>query len=260
MRRAALTCGLTALTGLVAAALVAQGGLVAQRPDAFGHALDHPAIQYATRPTQDRIARLNRDLQRGAVTLPFDAANGYLRGVVAATHVPVDSQLLVFSETSAQADHISPGNPRALYFDDDLAIGWVRGADTLELAALDPQQGVVFYTLAQKPADKPQFTRDNSCLLCHQIWETFGVPGLQTLSTFPMANDKAYASGLVSDHRTPFTQRWGGWFVTGRAVPLGHLGNLPVVLTGPVASHRGGAVAAVGEGELRSGWLPRRLQ
>ena len=135
----------------------------------------------------------------------------------------------MFSETSAQAEQISLRNPRALYFDDDLAIGWVRGADALELAALDPQQGVIFYTLEQRPAEKPQFTRDNSCLLCHQIWETFGVPGLQTLSTFPMADEKAYASGLVSDHRTPFTQRWGGWFVTGRTVPLGHLGNLPVV-------------------------------
>ena len=198
---------------------------------------------HATRPTQDRIARLNRDLQSGAVTLPFDVANGYLRGVLAATHVPLESQLLVFSETSAQADHISAGNPRALYFDDDLAIGWVRGADTLELAALDPEQGVIFYTLPQKPADKPQFTRDNSCLLCHQIWETFGVPGLQTLSTFPMANDKAYASGLVSDHRTPFTQRWGGWFVTGRTVPLGHLGNLPVVR--PATSRASGSPPAL---------------
>lgn len=223
MRRAAVTCGCAAVAGLWVVSLLAQ------RPDAFGQPLDHPAIEYGTRPAQDRIARLNRDLQRGALTLPFDPANGYLRGVLAATHVPVESQLLVFSATSAQADHINLQNPRALFFDDDLTIGWVRGADTLELAALDPQQGVIFYTLAQKAMDTPRFTRDNNCLLCHDIWDTFGVPGFQVLSTFPMADEKAYATGLVSDHRTPFTERWGGWFVTGRTAPPHHLGNLPVV-------------------------------
>lgn len=216
--------GLVALAGLCVSSLVAQ-----QRSDAFGSPLTHPAIGYTTRATTDRIARLNEDLRRGALRLPFDAANGYLRGVLAATRVPVESQLLVYSETSAQAERINIGNPRAIFFDDDLAIGWVRGADALEVAVQDPEQGVVFYTLGQKDVATPQFTRDDRCLLCHDIWETFGVPGFQVLSTFPMADEKAYASGLVTDHRTPFQQRWGGWFVTGRAVPTHHLGNLPVV-------------------------------
>ena len=230
MRRLAVAAGLVALTVLAATALLAQA-----RPDAFGVPLTHPAIEYGTRPTHDRVARLNDDLARGSVHLPFDAANGYLRGVLAATGVPVSSQLLVFSETSAQAAHISSKNPRAVYFDDDVAVGWVRGADALELAVHDPEQGVVFYTLEQKESATPRFTRDNSCLLCHDIWETFGVPGFQVLSTFPMENEKAYASGLVTDHRTPFTERWGGWLVTGAAAPTHHYGNLPVVR--PVTSH-----------------------
>lgn len=224
MHRAAVACGLVAASTLAAASLLAQA-----RPDAFGMPLTHPAIEYASRPTHDRIARLNDDLARGTARLPFDAASGYLRGVLAATGLPIDSQLLVFSETSAQADHISFRNPRALYFDDDLAVGWVRGADALEVAVHDPEQGVVFYTLEQKENDKPRFTRDNGCLLCHDIWDTFGVPGFQVISTFPMADEKAYASGLVTDHRTPFTERWGGWFVTGAAAPTHHYGNLPVV-------------------------------
>ena len=224
MRRLTVAAGLVALSVLAAAALLAQA-----RPDAFGVPLTHPAIGYGTRPTHDRVARLNDDLARGSVRLPFDATNGYLRGVLAATGVPVSSQLLVFSETSAQAAHISSKNPRAVYFDDDVAVGWVRGADALELAVHDPEQGVVFYTLEQKESATPRFTRDNSCLLCHDIWETFGVPGFQMLSTFPMEDEKAYASGLVTDHRTPFTERWGGWFVTGAAAPTHHYGNLPVV-------------------------------
>ncbi len=221
---------MTGALALAAATVPAQG-----RPDIFQVPLSHPTIAYTTAPTADRISRLNKALAAGTIRLPFDPASGYLRGVLAATGVAVESQLLVFSQTSAQADHISFANPRAIYFDDDLAVGWVRGAEALEVAVHDPRQGAVFYTLAQRPTDTPQFRRDNGCLLCHAIFETHGVPGFQVLSTFPMANADAYASGVASDHGTPFPQRWGGWFVTGRSVPAQHLGNLPVVR--PVGSH-----------------------
>jgi hypothetical protein len=30
------------------------------------------------------------------------------------------------------------------------------------------------------------------------------------------------------DHRLPFDQRWGGWYVTGRHGPMGHMGNVDV--------------------------------
>jgi hypothetical protein len=89
---------------------------------------------------------------------------------------------------------------------------------------------VIFYTLEQKAAGKPRLHRDDHCLLCHLTWDTLGVPGLLTISTFPMSDDKnAYATGVVVNHRTPFDERWGGWYVTGKAVPARHLGNLPVI-------------------------------
>ena len=47
---------------------------------------------------------------------------------------------------------MSMHNPRALYFNDTVAVGWVRGADVLEVAAQDPRQGVIFYGLDQKAA------------------------------------------------------------------------------------------------------------
>ena len=112
-----------------------------------------------------------------------------------------------------------------------MALGWVRGADLLELAAQDARQGVVFYTLQQKAVSSPRLERDDHCLLCHLTWDTLGVPGFQVLSTFQMSDDpNAYASGLVSDHRTPLRDRWGGWYVTGRPGTSQHRGNVPVIV------------------------------
>jgi hypothetical protein len=153
--------------------------------------------------------------------------------VLAALGVPRESQMLVFSKTSAEASLIDMRNPRAVYFGDDVAVAWVRGSARLEIAAHDPQQGVVFYTLDQKPTDTPHLTRRvNECLMCHLTWDTLAVPGFTVISTFPMSDDpNAYATGVVVDGRTPLGDRWGGWFVTGNAVPRLHRGNVPVVQT-----------------------------
>ena len=215
---------------LAAAILPGARAIVAQRPDAFSASREHVAIRYATGPVDNVISRLNRQLQTGALRLSFDKSDGYLASLLATLDLPVESQVLVFSETSNQASLISPENPRALFFNDVTAIGWVRGADVLEIATHDPRQGAVFYTLEQKPADRPQLKREIGCLLCHLSWDTLAVPGLLTISTFPMSDDKnAYASGVVVDHRTPLDLRWGGWYVTGKDVPAPHVGNLPVI-------------------------------
>ena len=218
---------------LVIGALCSWGAaLVAQRPDAYAGSRDHSALQYSTGGVETSVSRLNRDLEAGTTHLAFDSASGYLPSLLSALDLRIDSQLLVFSETSAQGALIRPANPRALYFNDTTAVGWVRGATTLEIAAQDPRRGTIFYTLDQRPDAQPRLTRRNDCLLCHLTWETLGVPGWTTLSTFPMSDDKnAYASGVTVDHRTPLDQRWGGWYVTGRAVPSRHFGNLPVFRT-----------------------------
>jgi len=217
------------------------GALVAQRPNAFSGSYDHAAIRYTTHPVDTAVSRLNGDVEAGRVRLTFDAATGYLTSLLAALDVPRDSQMLVFSETSAQATRINPRNPRALFFNDVTMVDWVRGTDRLEVVTHDSRQGPIFYTLQQSPTERPQLTRDNTCLQCHLSWDTLAVPGLMTISTFPMSDDKnAYASGVVVDHRTPLDQRWGGWYVTGRAVPSRHFGNMPVIrpereLSQPVA-------------------------
>jgi hypothetical protein len=206
--------------------------LLAQRSDAFPASRDDPSIQYSTRPLADRISGFNRELRDGAVHLAFDRRSGYLSSLLAALRVPVASQALVFSQGSLQAALISPRTPRAVFFNDSVAIGWVPGGGVVEIADQDPRQGVIFYTLDQKVAATPQLKRDDSCLSCHLSWDTLAVPGLLALSTFPMSDDKnAYATGLVADHRTPLEQRWGGWYVTGKAVPTWHMGNVPVIQT-----------------------------
>ncbi|HEV3061973.1 MAG TPA: hypothetical protein VGY48_27230 [Vicinamibacterales bacterium] len=224
--------------GTVGAVGVVMGGalvwlataVAAQRPDAFVESRDHPAIQYSTHPVDTSVSRLRRDLEAGRAQLTFEKAGGWLRSLLKSLDIPVESQLLVFSETSAQAPLITMKNPRALYFNDVTAVGWVRGGSVLEIAAEDPREGVIFYTLDQRADARPVLKRNNGCLECHLTWDTLGVPGLTTISTFPMSDDKnAYASGVVVDHRVDLDQRWGGWYITGKSVPARHFGNLPVI-------------------------------
>jgi hypothetical protein len=223
--RPGLLAGSVAVFGIYAITVVAQ------LPDSFVASRDHPSIEYSKGPVTDRVADLNRKIQDGLVRLRFDGpgASGYLRSTLDALNVPVESQVAVFAQNSSQGDLIGLKNPRAIYFTDSVAVGFVRGGKAIEVAALDPRQGVIFYTLDQTPADVPQFVRNDQCLACHLSWNTRGVPGLFVVSMLTLPEDKnAYASGFVSDHRTSFDTRWGGWYVTGSLGSIRHMGNLPV--------------------------------
>jgi hypothetical protein len=104
---------------------------------------NHPAIEYSTRRLKDPVSELNRKIQAGEVRLNFDGAQGYLRSVLGALSIPIESQIAVFSKTSVQMFRINPHNPRALYYNDSVAVGWVRGGPTVELAAEDPKSKVL---------------------------------------------------------------------------------------------------------------------
>ena len=201
---------------------------VAQRPDAFQQSITHPAIAYQTTPVTDAAAQLDLKLADRSVTLTREPSSGYLRSLLRALDVMPESQMLVFSQTSMQADQISFQNPRAVYFNDQVSIGWVRGADELEIAVQDPRQGIIFYTLEQGAA-APRFKRERQCLICHLTWDTLAVPGLTALSTAPIPDKNSYANGFTTDHRSPLSERWGGWFVTGQHGQSRHMGNLPVM-------------------------------
>jgi hypothetical protein len=209
-----------------AAVLVAS----AQRRDVFVQSRLIPAIAYDTTDTNDPIARVNKKLADGSVTLKFEPDNGgYLRSALAALDLPVESQALVFSKTSFQGDLINVLNPRALYFNDTTSLGWVRGADLIEVAAQDARQGVIFYYLRQEASERPRFQRTNECLACHLSWDTLGVPGLMVQSVNPLPDELSYVVGYSNNHASPWSQRFGGWFVTGSYGRIRHMGNVPVM-------------------------------
>src|ERR1700688_4019641 len=113
---------------LVAGGILSIGTASAELGGAFDGSPDHPAIEYGTRPLSDAVSQLNRKIQRGSAQLTFaDSSDGYLRSVLEALDVPIESQVVVFSKTSVQAARISPLTPRTLFFNDSVVVGWVRG-------------------------------------------------------------------------------------------------------------------------------------
>ena len=194
-------------------------------------ALDEPPIDYFSGALDDPVARLQTKLEEGAAELRHDEKRGYLDSVLEYLGVPSSSQVLVFSKTSLQLKWISPRSPRALYFADDAYVGWVRGGDVLEFSAVDPRQGAIFYTLSQKKTPRPKFVRHtHKCLQCHSSSLARGVPGHIVRSVLPAPDGQPVLSAgtFLTDHKSPLTERWGGWYVTGKHGEQRHLGNLLV--------------------------------
>jgi hypothetical protein len=188
---------------------------------------DHPAIQYVEKPGNDAIARLQKQLDSGTAKLEYTPGFGYLPSLLKNLGINIDTQMLVFSKTSFQSVKISPRAPRALYFNDEVAVGSVQEGDVLEVVALDPQQGDNFYTLSVEKTDHPEFARRDVCLQCHQGLSTLGVPGILVSSVYPGADGMPAFRGqaMITDHRSAFDQRWGGWYVTGTHGSMTHMGN-----------------------------------
>ena len=189
---------------------------------------ENDAIRYSRSAPADAVARLQRSLDSGSTTLAFDPARGYLHSVLQELHIPISSQALVFSRTSAQRALISPETPRALYFNDDVYVGWAQRGSVLEVASMDPQLGAVFYTLRQRETARPTFQRQLRCLQCHDLPAlTGGVPGLIMKSVHADERGEPIVSlgTVVTSDATPWPQRWGGWYVTGTAGTHAHSGR-----------------------------------
>jgi hypothetical protein len=143
--------------------------------------------------------------------------------------VPVSSQMLVFSKTSVQRRNIDPSNPRALYFSDDVYVGYIPGAPEIEVAAVDANLGTVFYTVHQDADEPLRFKRNNDCLSCHGAARSMGVPGfvLRSLDTDDEGEVIPATDASAVTHCTPVVQRWGGWFVSNAPEDWVHRGNHP---------------------------------
>lgn len=213
------------LAGLI---VVCWAGLSSGRPLRALDDYEQAPIHYSTATPDNVVSRLQQRLDARELELDFHADDGYVRAVLTALDIPISSQTLVFSKTSLQRNKISPKRPRALYFNDDVYVGFCQQGDVVEISAVDPQLGTVFYTLDQTRAAHPQFTRQNdACLICHGSSMTHQVPGHMIRSVFPDSSGQPlFSSGTYRiDHRSPFEKRWGGWYVTGTHGDQGHLGN-----------------------------------
>jgi hypothetical protein len=190
--------------------------------------LDRPPIHYSTAKTQNAVDALEAKLRKESRELKHDGEHGYLKPLLKELDVPISSQTLVYSKTSLQRSRISPKTPRAIYFNDDVTVGFCRHGDVLEVAASDPNLGTVFYTVDQNPATNAAFTRQTeNCLICHGSSRNQGFPGHLVRSVSPSrSGEPVLTMGTKHvDHSTPLEHRWGGWYVTGKAGRQTHMGN-----------------------------------
>jgi hypothetical protein len=215
-------------TAVVYLFCVSAHGQVTLRDQGFVPFRDEP-INYLSDRVSDPVAKLQRRIDQGDAALDFDPKHGYLTSVLKYLKVPVSSQTLVFSKTSFQYKKISPSSPRALYFNDNVYVGWVQNGHSLEIASFDPDQGAIFYLLDQQPSDQPAFVRATlDCTQCHVAPGTRGVPGVLLRSIFarPSGTQAIESDSFITGHETPLKDRFGGWYVTGKHGGQLHMGNV----------------------------------
>jgi hypothetical protein len=174
---------------------------------------------------KDPFGVLAKQIERGEVKLDYGSDGwGYLSDLLEHLEINIDSQVLVFSKTSFQLSKIGPKTPRAIYFNDSVAIGSVQDGTVFEIISLDPSQGLVFYTMDTQKSERPRFERRfGECLNCHGP-----ANGLVVSSVYPSADGTPFVTGTFFepiDHRTPLENRWGGWYVSGSHGSVHHLGN-----------------------------------
>jgi len=188
-----------------------------------------PPINYSKTNPHDVITHLEAELISGQSKLA-GTGREVVQSLLRMLHIPVTSQMLVFSKTSFQKDLIGPERPRALFYTDNCYVGWVPGG-LVEIAAIDPELGPVFYSFdprglsAKKTAE---FSREDDCLRCHGGIYVRGIPAVFSRSLYADKNGELMLreGSEVVDYKTPFSERWGGWYVTGGHGATLHRGNV----------------------------------
>lgn len=174
--------------------------------------------QYFQSTPRDPFSHFKRKLENGEVKLNFNSEKQYLSSLLQELSISPHSQLLVFSTTSLQLSRISPSNPRAIYFTDDLYIGYVPGGQ-IEIIGIDPALGAVTYIFNfPKPESTmhPTIYRSKRCMNCHASQDIGGAPGLLVSSVIPGQGGGSIDSfrKTISGHGVPFSKRFGGWHIT----------------------------------------------
>ena len=206
--------------GAVATAL-ARGALILLGTLGSASATDEiriadPPHHYWTRELRDPFTKFLRDQP---ASLAGGDEKAFVKRLLAALEVPESSQLLVFSATSLQR-LVSPRHPRALYFNDQISVGWVPDG-RIEVLSVDPDAGPVFFIMAPPAIDQPlRPERQERCLNCHAGLKAGRRPGFVFESV--VINQQG---GTLESHRddeighvVPLANRFGGWHLTGSLV------------------------------------------
>lgn len=192
---------------------------------------EYPVIGYGVTPPTDLFTRVMAERGVSGDWLQYDPlGRGYLDGLLEALDIDPESQVLVFSKTSLKQRFIVPENPRSLFFNDEVYVGFVPGSSTLEIAAMDSQLGPVFFDFHQKQEAPERFEQETSrCLRCHDSYSMSGggVPRFMLTSVLagPDGNMVSHELSELTDTSTPLARRWGGWYVTGTHGEQSHMGN-----------------------------------
>src|SRR3954463_1213224 len=206
---------------------------VTSAPALFGSGeypeFDQPPHNYWKRPLHDRFSRVKDEIESGRLSLDRTSEKAFVTSLLKALDVPISSQMLVFSTTSLQLSLISPSNPRALYFSEDLYVGYVPGG-RVEVLSLDPELGGIFYIFNIPKSDQQplHLERSERCMNCHAAADTHHIPGLVIKSVVPGPSGGSLTSYRAEQigHTIPISDRFGGWYVTGAAEFTNHWGNL----------------------------------
>jgi hypothetical protein len=196
--------------------------------------IEREPIRYSSATPRNVVSQLQERLDKGTAKLAYEPKHGYLKSVLRALDVPESSQVLVFSKTSLQRERISPRTPRAIYFNDEVLVGFCNRGGVMEISAADEAIGTAFYTIDQAPGDRPVIERQTeSCLLCHSSSANQGVPGhlVRSLYVDRQGNPQLASGSFRTDHTSPLAERWGGWYVTGTSGRQKHMGNM--ICSGP---------------------------
>lgn len=195
---------------------------------------EYPLMGYGKAATSDPFTKLMQRLAGKGEQLPHDAAGrGHLDALLKGLAIDTSSQLLVFSKSSLKQRYIEPKTPRALFFTDDVYVTFVPDTRSLEVAAMDPVQGPVFFDVSQDPKAAAPFKQETDrCLRCHDTYSMTGggVPRfmLSSVVAGPTGDLVSHELSELTEQGTPFEQRLGGWYVTGNSGKQTHLGNFIV--------------------------------
>lgn len=206
-------------------------------PAAWSQEIESEPIRYSTAPLKNRVEEFKQKLIEGEAALEYEPEHGYLNSILKAFDIPESSQVLVFSKTSLQRERISPKTPRAIYYSDDVLVGFCLRGQVIEISVVDDNVGTAFYSVHQAPpTGDPDDEEDggvpmrqtDSCLLCHSSSANQGFPGhlVRSLYTDRQGNPLLASGSFRTDHTSPIEERWGGWYVTGTSGAQKHMGNI----------------------------------